>query len=262
VTAASHAPEATAGARRGVDPRARLVALVLVQCAAFVAAPPLGAVLLAVGLVVLARTAEGRSARRLAVVLVAGGFLFGALLNALFVRSGEELVRIPPGLALTRDGLDAGLAMGLRMGNLSAFALAFAFATPPSTFAAAVTALLAPLARVFGRRVHTSAFQTEIAVRFVPFLAAEAQRIAIAQRFRGLRPGRSPLARLRAAAPLFVPVFAQAVLRADRLATLLSARGYRPGLPRARTIAGRWGLVDLCTVGSAAAALVAGVALG
>jgi energy-coupling factor transport system permease protein len=243
------------------DPRARVLALVFVQCAVFVAGWHVGLALLAVAIGLVLETAGTRERRRIAGATIAGGFLFAALLNVFFLREGRELLALPFGVVLTSGGAEAGLHMGLRMANLSAFALAFAFSTPPAACVGAIGALVAPLDRLFGSRVHTSTFQTEIAVRFVPFIADEARRIAVAQRFRGLRPGRSPAARVRASLPLFVPVFVQAVLRADRLATLLAARGYRPGTPRALPPGLAWRGSDTAMVLLSAGALAAGVAI-
>lgn len=240
-----------------VDPRARLVALVAVECAAFVAAPLVAVPLLVVGIGCLVHRADTMARARLAALLVVGGFAFAAVLNALVIQSGRELMALPLGLALTTDGANAALRMGLRMANLAAFGLAYAYATSTHASAGAIGALLAPLERVVGRRVHTLSFQAEIAIRFVPILAAEAKRVALAQRLRGLDPGRTPLARVRALAPLFVPVFVQAVLHADRLAVLLAARGYRPGMRRRHLRGAAWRPLDSLVVALAAGALLA-----
>jgi energy-coupling factor transport system permease protein len=83
--------------------------------------------------------------------------------------------------------------------------------------------------------VHDGVMALVVAVRFLPFLAQSAERIAKAQAARGAdwtRPisGRNPFtrlwARVRALLPLLVPVFVTSLRRAETMALAMDARGY------------------------------------
>jgi energy-coupling factor transport system permease protein len=74
-----------------------------------------------------------------------------------------------------------------------------------------------------------------IALRFIPTLGEEAQKISRAQAARGAElTGGGLLARVRALVPLLVPLTVGAFRRADELAEAMESRGYRGGLGRVR----------------------------
>ncbi|HEY8552139.1 MAG TPA: energy-coupling factor transporter transmembrane component T, partial [Thermaerobacter sp.] len=127
----------------------------------------------------------------------------------------------------------------------------------------ALTDGLEALLRPLGRRVpaHELAMMMTIALRFIPTLAEEAERIRKAQMARGAEFHRGgPLRRLRALVPLLVPLFVGAFRRADDLALAMEARGYRGGAGRTRYRELRAGRRDAVAV--LVTALVLGLALG
>lgn len=95
--------------------------------------------------------------------------------------------------------------------------------------------LLAPLTRA-GLPTHDFVLMVQVTLRFLPFLALEAERIAKSQASRGAAwgTGRSGvLRRTRQALPMLVPLFLTSLQRAENLALAMEARGYGGG--RART---------------------------
>jgi energy-coupling factor transport system permease protein len=92
-----------------------------------------------------------------------------------------------------------------------------------------------------------------LALRFLPTVLEEADRILLAQRARGARFEGGPVARGRRLLPLAVPLFAGCLHRADRLALAMDARGYSAARKRTQLEPLAFGLAD--------AGALAGVAL-
>jgi len=107
--------------------------------------------------------------------------------------------------------------------------------------------LLSPLRRV-GVPAHDIALVFMIALRFVPTLAEEAERVMKAQASRGGEIGnlswRRPLQIGRALLPLIVPLFVNAFRRAEELALAMEARGFMPGAERTSYLALNADLLD------------------
>jgi energy-coupling factor transport system permease protein len=94
--------------------------------------------------------------------------------------------------------------------------------------------MLRPL-RPIGVPAHELALMMTIALRFIPTLAEEADRIMRAQQARGASFATGSLmARVRSLVPVLVPLFVASFRRADELATAMEARGYRGGEGRTR----------------------------
>jgi energy-coupling factor transport system permease protein len=93
-------------------------------------------------------------------------------------------------------------------------------------------ALLSPFRR-FGVPAHELAMMMTIALRFVPTLIEETDRIMKAQQARGVDFATGGItARVKAAVPIMVPLFLSAFRRADELALAMEARCYRGGVGR------------------------------
>lgn len=160
-------------------------------------------------------------------------------------------------VVISRAALGSALAAGVRLGLLILQAALVTATTAPLDLVAGMERLLRPLRRC-GVPAHDLAMMTGLALRFVPVLADEAQRIAAAQAARGAdlqSPGR---ARLRALVALVVPMLLGVFRRADRLAVAMESRGYRGEEGRSRWRRPRFGRGDLVAA-AAAAALVAAV---
>ncbi|PZN09177.1 energy-coupling factor transporter transmembrane protein EcfT [Thermaerobacter sp. FW80] len=170
---------------------------------------------------------------------------------------GDPLLTLGP-LVATQQGLELGLRLAVRLLLLVTAAALLTLTTSPIALTDGLEALLRPL----GRRVpaHELAMMMTIALRFIPTLAEEAERIMKAQMARGAQFHRGgPLRRLRALVPLLVPLFVGAFRRADELALAMEARGYRGGAGRTRYRELRVGRRDAAAV--LLTALVLGVAL-
>jgi energy-coupling factor transport system permease protein len=106
--------------------------------------------------------------------------------------------------------------------------------TQPLSMSDAVEFLLRPL-KVIRFPVHEVSLMLSIALRFVPTLMDETEKIMNAQRARGVDFNDGKLIqRIKAIIPLLIPLFVSSFKRADELATAMEARGYQGGEGRTR----------------------------
>ena len=152
-------------------------------------------------------------------------------LNILFT-PGTPVVRLGP-LVLTHQGLTIGVRGGLRLGLLVVQSAILTATTAPLALTAAAERLLAPFAR-WGLPAHELALMATIALRFLPTLSEEAQRIRQAQASRGANLGARGRAGMRAIVATMVPLLLSVLRRADELALAMEARAYQGEEGRSR----------------------------
>ena len=131
-------------------------------------------------------------------------------------------------------GLEAGTVAAARLLLLVFFAMLLPLTTAPLSLADGIESVLSPLRR-FGFPVHESAMMMGVALRFLPLLMEETDRIVKAQLSRGARLDHgNPIRRMMAFLPVIIPLFIVIFKRADELALAMEARGYRGGEGRTR----------------------------
>lgn len=155
---------------------------------------------------------------------------------------GRAVWRLGP-LVVTHAGLQDGLGAGARLTLLVLQSSALTLTTDPLDLSAAAERLLRPFRRL-GVPAHELALMSSIALRFIPTLADEAERIRMAQAARGADLDGPPRVRLRAALALLVPLLISVFRRADELALAMEARGYRGEEGRTRWRQSRMGPAD------------------
>ena len=159
--------------------------------------------------------------------------LITVLIN-IFIHPGERLLWSCGFLHLYAEGLSFGLSMGLRLLLLVSFASMLTLTTSPMALTDGLEKLLSPVGKI-GFPVHEIAMMMSIALRFIPTILEEMDRIILAQRARGARIGEGNLlCRLKSFAPLVVPMFVSAFRRAEELAQAMDARCYRGGSGRSK----------------------------
>ncbi|MFZ5816901.1 MAG: energy-coupling factor transporter transmembrane component T family protein [Bacillota bacterium] len=216
-----------------LDPRVKITAVFLLSVAIFVpkAWPGyLATALFTLLAVWLARVPLGMILRGLRPILI---FLVITALFNLFLTPGEPLFTLGPATA-TREGLVLSLVTSVRLVLLVTIASLLTLTTSPIRLTDGLERMLRPL-KPIGVPAHELALMMTIALRFIPTLAEEADRIMRAQMARGaeFRSG-SVAARVKGLIPVLVPLFVAAFRRADELATAMEARGYRGGEGRTR----------------------------
>ncbi len=219
-----------------LDPRTKIGLTTLAMVTIFIIPNFSGYGLLAallMGLFVLAQIPLGYAARSLRPILFL--LLLTFVLNLFFsgVREGTVLLRLGP-LLITAEGLRRAAFIGLRLILLVVATSLFTYTTSPMALTDGMERLLRPLRR-FGVPGHELAMMMSIALRFIPTLLEETERIIKAQMARGAEFQRGGLLqRARALLPVLVPLFVSAFRRADELALAMEARAYRGGEGRTR----------------------------
>ena len=127
-----------------------------------------------------------------------------------------------------------GLKMSMRLSLLLLISSILTFTTSPIVLTDGIEALLRPFKR-FGVPAHELAMMMTIALRFIPTLLDETDRIMKAQTARGADFSSGKLRqRAKNMLPLLIPLFISAFRRADDLAVAMEARCYRGGEGRSR----------------------------
>lgn len=216
-----------------IDPRVKITGVILLSIAIFLPKgwPGYLAAVLFTGFLM----AAGQVPLRLILRGMKPILIFLAITAAfnLFLTPGEPLFRIGPAVA-TREGLVLVGVTTLRLILLVTIASLLTLTTSPIRLTDGMERMLRPL-RGVGVPAHELALMMTIALRFIPTLAEEADRIMRAQQARGASfSSGSMMARVRSLVPVLVPLFVAAFRRADELATAMEARGYRGGEGRTR----------------------------
>ena len=137
-------------------------------------------------------------------------------------------------LKITYEGMAQGGRMSIRLVYLVVGSSIMTLTTTPNQLTNALERLLRPLNRI-RVPVHEIAMMMSIALRFIPTLIEETDKIMSAQRARGADFESGNLVqRAKALLPLLVPLFISAFRRADELATAMECRCYHGGEGRTR----------------------------
>lgn len=188
-------------------------------------------------------------------ILLVITFLLQALLTP-----GTALAGLGP-LKISREGAAAGGEILLRLALLILTAFLPTLTTPPIKLTAGLESIISPFKRL-GVPAHELAMMMTLALRFIPTLLQEAEVVISAQRSRGagFATG-SPAKWAKSLLPLFVPLFAGALRRADNMAVAMEARCYRGGANRSRMRVLKFSAPDYAAMGVTLAVLAGVVAL-
>ena len=130
---------------------------------------------------------------------------------------------------ITDEGVFKGILISLRLILLIVLSSLLTFTTSPLKLTDAMEKLLSPLSR-FGVPAHELAMMMTIALRFIPTLLEETDKIIKAQSARGVDfESGNIFQRAKLMVPILVPLFLSAFRRADELAMAMEARCYRGG---------------------------------
>ena len=232
------------------DPRLKLVGVIAYIIVLFLASNPLG-ITLSLGMLVLlygmARIPLRLILKSLKPILPI--ILFTAVLNLFFISGeGEPLVQIWV-LRIYREGVNYAVLMATRVVALIAGNSLLTYTTSPIVLTDAIESLLRPLQKLHFP-VHELAMMMTIALRFIPTLIDETEKIMNAQKARGAKLDNGKFTeRIQALIPILIPLFISAFRRADELAMAMECRCYHGGEGRTRLKVLRFGKLDvLCTL--------------
>jgi energy-coupling factor transport system permease protein len=217
-----------------LDPRAKILATAVLVLGLFLVDSIAGFLVVAAAVAALV-AASGIPAGAFLRILRPVAFIVAltVLFQVLFSREGATLVEWG-WLEVHSGGLRLGLFLGLRILLLVSAAGLLTATTAPVALADGLEDLLSPLKRL-RFPAHEVAMMMTIALRFIPTLGEEAEKITRAQAARGADFSEGgPLRRARALVPVLVPLTVGAFRRADDLAEAMESRGYRGGEGRTR----------------------------
>lgn len=218
-----------------LDPRAKIIIALLYIVVIFLAKSASAFILLTaaafsfIGMTGISPKLILRSLRPLLFVI-----LFTAVINIFWMTGDTLLVELGPVKIYLEGIINAVLIVVRIMLLIAATSVFMTYTTTPLALTDGLEQLLAPLKKI-GVPVHEFSMMMTIALRFIPTLIDETQKIINAQTARGadFTTG-SLIKRAKALVPILIPLFISAFRRADELATAMECRCYTGGNGRTR----------------------------
>ena len=182
--------------------------------------------------------------------------IFTGILN-IFFTVGEKVVFKLWIITVYWEGIIRAVFMMLRILMLITGTFLLTYTTSPIALTDGLESLLGPLKKIH-LPVHELSMMMCIALRFIPTLIEETDKIMSAQKARGADfESGNLIARVKALIPILVPLFISAFRRADELATAMECRCYQGGEGRTKMKLLRYKLLDFRTFGIGILLLVA-----
>ena len=212
-----------------LDPRTKILATLIYIIAIFLADTPLAYGILigfAVLVVAVAKLPVGLVFKSLKPIWI---IILITMVIHMFTVPGENVVFSWKIFKITEEGLILGTKMALRLILLLLFSSVLTFTTSPIVLTDGIEKLLRHF-KCIGVPAHELAMMMTIALRFIPTLLEETDRIMKAQTARGADFSSGNLIeRAKNMLPLLVPLFVSAFRRAEELAIAMESRCYRGG---------------------------------
>ncbi len=217
-----------------LDPRVKLGYSLLLMIVVFFLTKPLPLAIFAAGIITIVLIARidfltlWKTVKPILFIT-----LFAFILN-IFSVPGRVLYHIGP-LTITAEGLTTGILMAVRLILLIiGSSVLMTLTTTSLLLADSVESLLSPLKHL-NVPVHDLAMMISIALRFIPTLADEADKITKAQSSRGANYDTGGfMQRIKGLVTILIPLFVSAIKRAEELAVAMESRCYRGGEGRTK----------------------------
>jgi len=245
-----------------LDPRTKLIMLVVYIVALFMAKGWVAYAVLFAGLVWVIKISTipvksiVKGMKPLVMILI-----FTGLLNLFFTQEGTLLVDFWI-IKIYSGGLSRAAMMVTRILMLITCTFLLTYTTSPIALTDGLEALMNPLKKI-GVPVHELSMMMCIALRFIPTLIEETDKIMCAQKARGADfENGSLIERAKALIPILVPLFISAFRRADELATAMECRCYQGGEGRTKMKLLRYHREDFMSFGIGAALVAIVMLLG
>lgn len=153
--------------------------------------------------------------------------LFTVFLQVLFTAGGEIYVDWGP-ITISQFGLVNGIYIFFRFIMIIFISTVITLTTKPIDLTDAINFLLKPL-KIFKLPVEEISIMLSIALRFIPNLLDETQKVMDAQKARGIEFGEGSLfQQMKTLVPIFLPLFVSSLNRAEEVANVMEVRGYQP----------------------------------
>ncbi len=171
--------------------------------------------------------------------------IFTALLNMIYTSGGTEYFKLWI-FTISSEGIKRSVFMSFRVVLLILSSSVMTYSTTPNDLSDALESIFSPLKYIgLGNAVHTISMMMTIALRFIPTLLEETDKIMSAQKARGadFESGRL-ISRLKALIPILIPLLISSLRRATELAEAMECRCYNGGEGRQRMKAFKSGIKD------------------
>lgn len=217
-----------------MDPRAKILIMLLLMIAIFIPAGFWGYLLIFAFIWIalkLSKLTIGFAFRSMKPMLFMMVFLL--VINVFAIKTGVPLVQWG-WFSIYSDAISQTVYIIVRLMLMVIITTILTATTKPLDLTLGIEKLLKPF-EVIGVPAHIIAMMISIALRFIPTLIEETQRIMNAQASRGVDLENGTLKeKIMAVLALIVPLFVSAFDRADQLANAMEARGYDPQRERTR----------------------------
>ena len=221
-----------------LDPRSKILLATLFIVAVFLANTPISLLfltLITLFLVVISRISLKVVLKGIKPIIFI--LVFTSLLNIFMTKgAGEPLLHFAF-ISIYSEGIIRAIFMSLRVIILIiGTSMLLTYTTSPISLTDGLESLLKPL-KLIGVPVHTFAMMMTIALRFIPTLVEETEKIMNAQKSRGADfTSGSLIKRAKALIPILIPLFVSAFKRAEELATAMECRCYRGDKNRTKLV--------------------------
>ena len=217
-----------------LDPRTKLVLTLLYIVALFTAKGPVSyglMMLVLISVIVMSKTKPAMLFKGLKPLIII--LIFTGILNVLYT-PGEHVLAKFWIFTVTLEGIRTAVLMILRIIMLVMGTSILTYTTSPIDLTDGLEMLLNPLKKI-KVPVHEMSMMMSIALRFIPTIIEETEKIMNAQKARGADfESGNLIARAKAMLPILIPLFISAFRRADELAVAMESRCYHGGEGRTR----------------------------
>lgn len=177
-------------------------------------------------------------------------FMFTIALN-LFLVKGKTLFQLPIptlGLAISHEGLKLAYIVTCRLILTVTITSILTLTTSPFRLMDGLESLLSPLKKV-RLPIGEAALMMMMAMRFIPLLIEESEKISKAQKARCADlESKNPITRVKNLVPILIPLFSSSLRRAEEIAVAMEARCFIPGAPRTHLYELKFKRVDLAAL--------------
>lgn len=217
-----------------LDPRAKLVFMIVYIAALFIAKGIYAYTFMFAVLVIclavsrIKPSAVLRGLRPIFIIMI-----FTMVINIFFIR-GETILVQWRFIVITAEGVQTAVFMAWRLVMLIISTFLLTYTTSPITLTDGLERMLGPLKKI-KLPIHEFSMMMSIALRFIPTLIEETDKIMSAQKSRGADFETGGLVkRAKALLPIVIPLFISAFRRADELAVAMECRCYHGGIGRTK----------------------------
>lgn len=216
-----------------LDPRVKLVSTMIFIISLFTVKNFLGYIAAAVFLIVIIKLSKVPFKYMIKGMKAIMFLLIITVAFNLFLTPGDSLISFWK-INITKEGLSTAVRMAIRLSFLIIGSSVMTLTTTPNNLTDGMEKLLKPL-KIFKLPVHEVSMMMSIALRFIPILLEETDKIMKAQIARGADfESGNLIKRAKSLVPLLVPLFISAFRRANDLAMAMEARCYRGGENRTK----------------------------